>query len=462
MAALADEERVRRFEVLFERPSLDKMLALSPDEFEQFVKYVFECAGYTVQYVGNLPFPDGPGVDLDLHGGNEAGRVLARVEVRRYTPPNTVSLQQVAAFIGLNHLGGDTPAYMVTTSDFTPAAYAAAHETNGRVRLLNGEHLLRYITYVGGSRLTGPNAPRSQNASRIAPTYILEADSVQRFLPKQTSVLAVANNKGGVAKTTTVANIGLALAAQSKRRVLLVDMDGQASLTRLLPLPGPKPPAQPPDDTTYLSDFFTRRYKLAQLVRPTRFDNVWLLPGHADLLLLDKGGGGHPQDELAFVRALHEPALIAPDGQPFDWILLDTPPAQSFFTRAALAASHYVLLPAYAETLAIRGAKRAMETAATMRALMGGGVEVLGGLITRWKKTAEAERAVHDLTDLLASFGTRLLLDKVPDDGKIEKAHAKTVAGWLTDLFHIAAQESPAAKVYGKVAKEMLPHVHET
>src|SRR5690348_763903 len=122
MAELVNEERVKRFEAMLQSPSLAAMLDLAPDEFEQFVKYVFECAGYGVKYVGDIPFPEGPGVDLDLHGGNEAGKVLARVEVRRYTPPNTISLQQVAAFIGLTHLNGDLPAYMVTTSDFTPAA----------------------------------------------------------------------------------------------------------------------------------------------------------------------------------------------------------------------------------------------------------------------------------------------------------------------------------------------------
>lgn len=459
-ARAADDEREQRFEAIFDRPSLEAMLALSPTDFEYFIKYVFECAGYVVKYVGNIPYPDGPGVDLDLHGGSEAGKVLARVEVRRYTPPNTLSLQQVAAFIGLTQIRGDLPAYMVTTGEFSDAAYAAAKETNGRVRLLNGAHLLRYITYVGGSRLTGANAPRAQNAARIAPTYVLEADGVRRFPPERTSVLAVANNKGGVAKTTTVANIGLALADQCRQRVLLVDMDGQASLTRLLPPPGTKPPAPPPTDTAFLSDYFTRRGKLSQLIRPTRFERVWLIPGHEDLLVLDKGGGGHPQDELAFVRALHDSALVAPDGEPFDWILLDTPPAQSFYTRAAMGASHYMLLPATAETLAVLGAKRAMRTVVTMQALMGSGSELIGGLLTRWKKTTEAERAIIDLSDLLRDYGSGLFPDKVPDDSKIDKAHAKTVGGWLTDLFHITTQQSPAAKMYAKVAKEMLPHVH--
>ena len=462
MATTLDNERLVRFEEIFKAPTIEAMLALSPGDFELFVQYVFECAGYGVVYVGNVPYPEGPGVDLDLVNSAEGSRVLARVEVRRYTPPNSISLHQVAAFIGLTQLRSDTPGYMVTTSDFTPPGYVAAKETNGRVRLINGEHLLRFITYVGGSRLTGPNAPRSQNAARIAPTFILEADSVKRQPLERSKVLAVANNKGGVAKTTTVANLGLALADQCEKRVLLVDMDGQASLSRLLPPPGPRPPTPPPPDTAFLSDFILHRQRLPQLVRPTRFERLWLIPAHADLLMLDKGGGAHPTDELGFVRSMHDGALVAPDGLPFDWIILDTPPAQSFYTRAAMAASHYVLLPAHADALAVLGANRALDTAQTMRALMGDGTEVLGGLITRWRRSAEANKAISDLTDALYASGSRLLTPYIPDDTRIEKAHLKTVGGWLTDVFHITAQAGPAATAYTKIAKEVLCHVHSS
>jgi hypothetical protein len=63
MAAQADDERMRRFEVLFEAPTIPAMLALSPGDFELFIKYVFECAGYTVHYVGDVAYPEGPGAD---------------------------------------------------------------------------------------------------------------------------------------------------------------------------------------------------------------------------------------------------------------------------------------------------------------------------------------------------------------------------------------------------------------
>jgi chromosome partitioning protein len=192
-------------------------------------------------------------------------------------------------------------------------------------------------------------------------------------------VLAVANNKGGVAKTTTALNIALALADTHKKRVLLVDMNAQGSLTRLLPPEGHGAVTAQPVETATLTNHFASRAKLAQVLRGTRFDNIWLVPANGDLSHLDKGGGSHPQEELAFARAVHDVTVLPSDGLPFDWIILDTPPAQTYYTRLAVGASHRVLVPANAETLAVLGATRALQTAVAMHALMGTGAAVVGG-----------------------------------------------------------------------------------
>jgi cellulose biosynthesis protein BcsQ len=237
-------------------------------------------------------------------------------------------------------------------------------------------------------------------------------------------------------------------------------MDGQGSLSHLLPPPGTRPPARPPDDTAFLSAFFAHKTKLSELVRPTRFDNVWIIPADRDLFLLDRGAAGHPSDELTFVRAVHTSGLVAPDGQPFDWVILDTPPAQSFFTRAALAAAHYVLLPVYADALAVYGTDGALHTAATMRGLMGSGVQLIGGVPTRWKRTPEADKALVALADHLRSYGTRLLPIAIPDDGKVDKTIAKSEAGGISGIFQIGSTPGPAADAYRKLVKESLPHVN--
>ena len=158
---------------------------------------------------------------------------------------------------------------------------------------------------------------------------------MQRRNTSLTTVLAIGNNRGGVAKTTTAFNLALALAEQGKR-VLLVDMDPQASLTAGLPKPDDAP------DTPTLLNYFVgiggQTLPLSKVVRRTKFSNLSLLPAHTDMRMADIGGGAHPNQEVAFVAALHDPSLVSPDSEKFDWILLDTPPGQSFYTRSALAA----------------------------------------------------------------------------------------------------------------------------
>jgi restriction endonuclease Mrr len=157
VAAVVTLEKIAHFETLFRTPTIDGMIALDPSDFEHFVAYVFNCAGYTVEYIADAHFPYGPGVDLNLYSSLVAKKPLARVEVKRYAPGNRVSYDEAKGFNGVLHHGETLPGYFVTTSDFHANARTFAEDTHGRLRLLNGEQLLRYITYLGGSRVSDPN-----------------------------------------------------------------------------------------------------------------------------------------------------------------------------------------------------------------------------------------------------------------------------------------------------------------
>jgi len=87
MAVQVDTTKLKVFEEISRFPSLSKMLALSPQDFEHFVGYIFTSAGYTVEHVGSQYFPEGPGVDFNLYADDAKSTLVARVEVRRYTPP---------------------------------------------------------------------------------------------------------------------------------------------------------------------------------------------------------------------------------------------------------------------------------------------------------------------------------------------------------------------------------------
>jgi cellulose biosynthesis protein BcsQ len=470
MAVALTEEKVKQFEALFALPSIETMLALDSTDFEHFVAHVFTCAGYIVQHVGGLHFPHGPGVDLNIFEGQIGKKPVARVEVRKYKPSNILDFDDIVSFLGRLNLAGGVPGYLVTTSDFNANAYAAAAAANGQVHLVNGKRLLRYIAYVGGSRLNGEYAgAKVPSIQPISPLCLTAGEVLAKRLqqPSAVRILTVANNKGGVAKTTTALNLGFALSRsrrnQPGKRVLLVDMDGQTSLTHALPPPGLTKGNAPPE-RSHLADYFRGRLPLADLARPTGFSNLFLLPAHRDLFRLDSGGFGRPDAELAFITDLRQLTHGTADGKPprYDWIILDTPPAQSFYTRIAVAAADHLLIPACAETFAALGINGLLETAQSMDALMSDVGEwkrqVLGCVITRWKPTEDAEGALATLRTELDGKRIRLLQSHVPQDERVENGIRETVGGGLRNIFRRPGRPGPAAQAYDKLLQEVLEH----
>lgn len=432
-----------KYDEFFEKATIDKLLTLTWQEFQLFIDHVFTYAGYSVKDVSGSKWPSGPGFDLELYEPSNT-KLASYVEVRRLKEDNLLDFNDVAAFIGTLTLAQqEVPSFMVTTSSFTGPARAAATK-HGNIFLVDGAHLLRYIKYIGNSRVKNQNA-QAASPVFISPKVLWDADNIVLQDPRKTTIVTVGNNKGGVAKTTTTINLGFALAKQNQR-VLLVDVDSQASLTATLP---------PPDeDIYYLSmlDFFMNTTSLASIIRPTKFPNVWLLPAHLDLKHLDTGASALPTDELHLARTLNAPDLLAPDNKPFDWIIIDTPPAQTRYTRAALASSHYVLIPTVVETYASLGLNQMIATSKAMQALMGKNVDILGVFVTRWIESRSTKDHLKTIEDGVRLNGVRFLETKIPNDGKIEKAHTDTAKGKLQNLFGLT---SPAASGYTKLMEEI-------
>lgn len=453
-----------QFEQALAHPTLDLLLAFAPTEFEYFVGYVFTCAGYTVRYVARNRFPEGPGVDLLLYNGRPTGKPVAGIEARRYTPPHRLGRQQVNEFTGvLNGSGtGCALGYLVTTSSFQENAITAADQgARIKVHLVDGDHFLRYISVIAGSRnAQTPIVP-------IEPDVLEYADQIAQELPRpprHTRILAIANPKGGVAKTTTALNLAFALAGRHSQQVLLVDRDGQASLTRELPAPllqGISATMPPPPDRYTIADYLDDQAKLPDLMRPTRFAPVSLIPAPSNpALWMDQGP--RPFHELAFAADLRRLGAIAAAGNAtkatnFDWIILDTPATVTLGMRMALAAADYVLIPAYAEPFAISGAPVAVDLTLTMDALLGvmPSSRILGCLFTRWKDGPNAKNDRGALTLKLSACGVRMLGDIALDD-KINAAHRDLIAGKQRHAFWGGAQLKGAALAYDELAKEVL------
>lgn len=198
-------------------------------------------------------------------------------------------------------------------------------------------------------------------------------------------IIAVANQKGGVAKTTTVASLGAAL-AELGQKVLVVDLDPQACLTFSLGL-------DPETLDMSLHDVLLERVGAGMVVRPTD-DGMDLLPATIDLAgteahLLTRTGREH-----ALRLALEE---IADD---YSYVIFDCSPSLGVLTINALTAADEVLIPLQAETLSHRGVGQLLDTVRDVQRLTNPRLRVLGVLPTLFDaRTSHARAVVADIEE---------------------------------------------------------------
>lgn len=443
------------FAAIFAEPTIQRMLdELSDHEFEHFVGYVFEQAGYFVEDAAGR---FGEGLDLRLYVGTASARALyGGISVKHFTPPNVlVNGQQMMNLHGA--VGTNMQGYAVTTSKFNGPALAEARR-NPPIWTINGEDFLRYITYVRGTRRSASASSAGQSSLRngaggftpIAPDALLTADTIDRRA-SEVQVLTVANHKGGVGKTTTALNLAFGLASHGKQ-VLLVDMDAQANLTRALAYPVAQQ-AIP----RYLDEYFAGAYTLADLVSPTKFAPIWLIPSRHQLIHEDRGLTGSGEAELQFARDLLSAQVAPPsaiNGRPFDWIIMDTGPWMGFFTRSALAASRYVIVPIAPSVFADMGLEFIVETVSTVRALTGAPLDIMGCLVTQWRADALNRTLLVKAEDALALHRIPRIAPEIPlDKTNIERAHIETGQGRARNLFD---RRCAAARAYSDVVNQIL------
>ena len=198
-------------------------------------------------------------------------------------------------------------------------------------------------------------------------------------------IIAVVNQKGGVAKTTSVASIAAAL-AEMGQKVLVVDLDPQACLTFSLGL-------DPETIDMSLHDVLLERVSAGMVVRPTD-DGVALLPATIDLAgteahLLTRTGREH-----ALRLALED---IVSD---YNYVFFDCPPSLGVLTINALTAADEVLIPLQCETLSHRGVGQLLDTVRDVQRLTNPRLRVLGVLATLYDaRTKHAKAVVADIEE---------------------------------------------------------------
>src|SRR5919106_2701516 len=247
-----------------------------------------------------------------------------------------------------------------------------------------------------------------------------------------TTTLAVANQKGGVAKTTSVASIGAAL-AELGNRVLLVDLDPQACLTFSLGI-------DPEDLDTSVHDVLLGNGEAADVVMPTE-DGPDLLPATIELAgaeaaLLTRTGREHA------LRVALEPL-----GDRYDWILLDCPPSLGVLTVGALSAADAVLIPLQCETLSHRGVGQLLDTVHDVRRFTNRDLEVWGVLPTLYDGRTNHARAVLDT--ISETYDLDVIEPPIPKTIKFAEAPAAGRSILAT------SRSSKGANAYREVAENL-------
>jgi chromosome partitioning protein len=252
----------------------------------------------------------------------------------------------------------------------------------------------------------------------------------------QPRILAVANQKGGVGKTTTAVNLATALAAAGQK-VLLIDLDPQGNASTGLGL------AQT-DRTIGAYRLLTGDTTLDDVARPTTIPNLSLVAAEPDLTGAEVELVGVPRREFQLRNSL-EPARA---GAPFAFILIDCPPSLGLLTLNALVAADAVLVPLQCEFYALEGISGLMRTIEMVRRRLNPKLRLHGVVLTMFDNRNNLSSLVA--ADARGFFGEWVYETVIPRNIRISEApsHGKPVL--LYDI------RSAGAQAYIRLAAELL------
>jgi len=244
-------------------------------------------------------------------------------------------------------------------------------------------------------------------------------------------VISFANQKGGVAKTTTTLNLGVALAEQNLR-VLLVDLDPQGNLTMSQGL-------NPDTIERSMFDVLVHRLPIQEVIHHTEVD---LAVSSIDLAGAELALSSMIGRERALEKA------IAPVRESYDYVLIDTPPSLGLLTINALVASNGVIVPVQCEYLSLRGLVQLENTLSMIRENLNPDVGIEGILPTMYdSRTLHSREAVEILQE---NFGDLVFDTKIKKTVRYAEAPVKGTSVLKYD------PSGSAAQAYRDLAKEVL------
>jgi chromosome partitioning protein len=221
-------------------------------------------------------------------------------------------------------------------------------------------------------------------------------------------IVAIANQKGGVGKTTTAVNLGVAL-AEKKLRVLLIDLDPQANATSAL--------GMQEIEAESIYESLLRDAPIAERILPTRIVNLFIVPADLDLAGAEVEIARMPDHLMRLSKAL----LAFRSDETFDLVLLDCPPSLGILMTNALAAADEILTPIQCEYFALEGLVKIVRVVEQVRdSGANDRIEIGGIVMTMFDSRTNLSQQVVD--DVRKHFGKRVYNTVIPRTVRLSEA----------------------------------------
>ena len=258
-------------------------------------------------------------------------------------------------------------------------------------------------------------------------------------LPRRPRVLAIANQKGGVGKTTTAINLGTALAAIGET-VLIVDLDPQGNASTGLGIERALR-----EHSTY--DVLMDEMPLAEVAQETAVPRLYLAPSTLDLLGVELEIAAFPDRSFRLRKAIAG-LQDSPTEPYFTYVLFDCPPSLNLLTINAMASSHAVLVPLQCEFFALEGLSQILETVERVRRGLNPDLAIHGIVLTMFD--GRNKLAIQVVEDVRAHMGETVYNTVIPRNVRISEAPSHGKPALLYDL------NCAGSQAYLRLASEII------
>lgn len=257
---------------------------------------------------------------------------------------------------------------------------------------------------------------------------------------RKNRIITVANQKGGVGKTTTAINLATALAAIGER-VLLVDLDPQGNASTGLGI-------DRRDRILSSYDLLTESAPIGDIILQTAVPNLSIVPSTMDLLGVEMEIA-NARDRVFRLRK----ALATADAQRYDYALVDCPPSLNLLTMNAMAAAHSILVPLQCEFFALEGLSQLLETVGHVQATLNPALDIQGIVLTMYDSRNNLAHQVVE--DVRAHLGSKVYRTLIPRNVRVSEAPSYGKPAILYDL------KCSGSQAYLQLASEVIQRERE-